>query len=78
MAESIWCEKSGSDRGVKLTMTDLERFKDLLKFIKASKKNLAMMQQDPKIKIDEIILEKKILETSKELVEKIKPLIAVF
>ena len=33
---------------------------------------------NPEINVDEIILEKKILEASKQLVEKIKPLVAVF
>jgi hypothetical protein len=78
MTESIWCEKSRTGQGVKLTMTDLERFKNLLKFIKASEKKMAAMQKDPKIKIDEIIREKIFLEASKQLVDKIKPVISMF
>ena len=77
MIKSNWCESS-LNRDCKLTITDIERRRDLNNLIKASEKKLAILRRDPESNIDEIALETTILKASKQLEDKLDRFILFF
>ena len=71
-------ESSGLIRDIKLTITDIERLRDLRNLIEASANKLTMMEQNPDSNFDEIAVEKTILKASKHSVEKLEHFILLF
>ena len=72
------CSEFSLDRDCKLTITDIERRRALRNLIIASENKLAMMAQDPKRNINEIVLETTILKASKQLEDKLDRFIMYF
>ncbi len=77
MIRSNW-QESSLNRDCKLTITDIERRRDLNNLIKASEKKLAILRRDPQSNIEEIALETTILKASKQLEDKLERFILLF
>ena len=78
MIKANWCAESSLNRDCKLTITDIERRRDLNNLIKASEKKLAILRRDPESNIEEIALETTILKASKQLEDKLEGFILFF
>jgi hypothetical protein len=78
MIKSNWCAESSLNRDCKLTITDIERRRDLNNLIKASEKKLAILRRDPESNIEEIALETTILKASKQLEDDLERFILFF
>jgi len=75
MIKSNWCAESSLNRDCKLTITDIERRRALRDLIIASENKLAILEQDRKSNVDEIVLETTILEATKQVGDKLDGLI---
>ena len=78
MIKANWCAESSLNRDCKLTITDIERRRDLNNLIKASEKKLAILRRDPESNIEEIALETTILKASKQLEDELERFILFF
>ena len=70
--------ESGLNRDCKLAITDIHRLKDQKILIKASERKLAILHQDPKSNIGEVVQEKIFLKASKQLANKLNEVILLF
>ena len=78
MIKSNWCAESSLNQDCKLTITDIERRRDLNNLIKASEKKLAILRRDPESNIEEIALETTILKAGKQLEDELERFILFF
>ena len=69
------CSEFSLNRDCKLTITDIERRRALRDLIIASENKLAILEQDRKSNVDEIVLETTILEATKQVGDKLDGLI---
>ena len=72
------CSEFSLNRDCKLTITDIERRRDLNNLIKASEKKLAILRRDPESNIEEIALETTILKAGKQLEDELERFILFF
>ena len=69
------CSEFSLNRDCKLTITDIERRRALRDLIITSENKLAILEQDRKSNVDEIVLETTILEATKQVGDKLDDLI---